>query len=165
MKNVILLAVLIFTISCGPREGSPGLSSDMEDAKAKGVYIAEYEVLGGAIIVDNQKYDVRKTWVEHAWRYSSKGDQGISIIPEYYNLQVDFVASEILDRYKKDWTVGVETSLLFNKSGPHSIYAFIQSHVPDTVVVPIQEGIELTSANQTIIGEVTFVRTPASSTK
>lgn len=158
MKRLISLGILLSIFSCGPRRGSPGLSSSIIDAKAKKVYVSSYRVVGNVINVDGEIYEIQSAWSERSWRYGKYIGSEIVVIPEYSSIQINFSSDLPLKSYKKSWTLGVNTQLLFNQSSLKSIFATINHPLSDTISVPIQRGIELDQKRQEIIGEVILIK-------
>lgn len=156
---IAVAAVLFWSLTiCDPFGSQPRVSESIEEAKEKGVFIAEYLPAEDPYLFgDSIRFSVREAWLEKRWSQSGKL---FAEVHEGFGYQLAMVIDDAeLAGYGDDWQIGVDSKWYLDRSYRGLYKRELEEPTGDRVEWPVQQGSWFTdSARRKIIGRFLLMR-------
>lgn len=102
----ILISISCFSCNFFVENGGIGASTNIEESKARAVFIKEYAASKKQYkINDTLSINVKSAWLEHQWRYSGAENEKAEIVNDKYQLII-VSDKESLKGYYSTWFIG-----------------------------------------------------------
>lgn len=132
-------------------QGHRGTSSNLKDAKQRGIFIKEYYSPNESIVInDTIQFEIEEAWLEYQWR-QSYGSEKYTAKYDAYQIRIN-TSKELPKRVDFAWSIGSDfAGLTLRQCNDNCLIGDFKEIPNDTIIYPVIKGRLL--KNDTLIEE------------
>ncbi len=142
IRHCCNISLLFLLYSCHDIAGQHGISFDIDEAKLRNVYVAEYE-LRDSLYNFNDSIIIRpeKVWIEKQWKYGS--DYNLTIIKNSYQIVIINSSNSLLTDVhglNAYYSIVLDDDRYLRTCSDNCLIGDLGEVYPDTLVYKVKQG-------------------------